>query len=67
MQVKIPLETIFTHIATGSYSMHSGKYCSMMSSLKCIDMELSANVTMGLIINSILTYLLIQLTIPKSE
>ena len=55
------------HIATGSYSMCSGKYCSMTSSLKCIDMELSANVTMGLIVDSILTYLLIQLTIPKSE
>ena len=56
-----------TLTATGNYSMCSGEYCWMMNSLKHIDMGSSAGVATGLLINYILAYLHIQLTIPKSE
>ena len=67
MQVTVTSVTNFSRIAIGNYSMCSGEYCWMMNSLKCINMGSSASVTTGLLVDSILTYLHIQLTIQKSE
>ena len=67
MQVIVASVMTFSRIAIGNYSMRSGEYCWMMNSLKHINMELSASVTTGLLIDSILVYLHIQRTIPKSK
>ena len=67
MQVIVALVMTFSCIAIGNYSMHSGEYCWMMNSLKHINMELSASVTMRLLVDSIFIYLHIQQTIPKSK
>ena len=67
MQVIVTLVMTFSRIAIGNYSMCSGEYCWMMNSLKRINMELSASVMMGLLIDSILIYLHIQQIIPKSK
>jgi len=67
MQVTVASVMTFSCIATGNYSMRSGEYYWMTNSLKRINMGSSAGVTMGLFIDSILAYLHIQLTIPKSE
>ena len=67
MQVIVALVMTFSCMAIGNYSMHSGEYCWMMNSLKRINMELSASVTTGLLVDSILVYLHIQQTILKSK
>ena len=67
MQVIVASVMTFSCIAIGNYSMCSGEYCWMMNSLKHINMELSASVMMGLLIDSILIYLHIQQIIPKSK
>jgi len=67
MQVTVASVMTFSHIATGNYSMRSGEYYWTMNSLKRINMGSSAGVTTGLFVDSILAYLHIQLTIPKSE
>ena len=67
MQVIVALVMTFSRIAIGNYSMRSEEYCWMMNSLKHINMELSASVTTGLLVDSILVYLHIQRTIPKSK
>ena len=67
MQVIVALVMTFSCIAIGNYFMCSGEYCWMMNSLKHIKMELSASVTMGLLVDSILIYLHIQQTILKSK
>ena len=67
MQVMVASVMTFSHIATGNYSMCSGEYYWTTNSLKHINIGSSASVTMGLFVDSILAYLHIQLTIPKSE
>ena len=67
MQVTVASVMTFSHIATGNYSMRSGEYYWTTNSLKHVNMGSSASVTTGLFVDSILTYLHIQLTIPKSE
>ena len=62
-----PLETAFSHIATGNYFTRSGKSCSMTNSLKHIITGLSASVMMGWIVDFIPAYLPTQPIIPKSE
>ena len=69
MQVTVAsvMTLTFSRIATGNYSMRSGEYYWTTNSLKRINMGSSAGVTTGLFVDSILAYLHIQLTIPKSE
>ena len=66
IQVATPSETTFSHIVTGNYSMHSGKYSLMTNSLKHITMGSFASAIMAYIVDFIPAYLPIQLTIQKS-
>ena len=67
MQATVTLVMIFSRIATGNYSMHSGEYCWTTNSLKHINMGSSASVTTGLLTDSIPAYLHIQQTILKRK